>query len=125
VNGWQRMVGEFHARFGQPIGRKPGDLNRDRMLLRKSLMAEELCETLDAMAVGDMAEIADGLADLIYVAIGTAIEYGIDLDPVFHEVHRSNMTKTPGYRRGDGKILKGPYFEPPRIAEEIERQKNS
>lgn len=39
-------------------------------------------------------EVVDGLADLDYVGpCGTAVAFGVDLDPIFQEVHRSNMTK--------------------------------
>jgi predicted HAD superfamily Cof-like phosphohydrolase len=31
--------------------------------------------------------------DSLYVIIGTAVSYGIDIERVFDEVHRSNMTK--------------------------------
>jgi predicted HAD superfamily Cof-like phosphohydrolase len=42
----------------------------------------------------DLVEIADGLADLHYVAYcGTGAAIGVDMEPVFLEVHRSNMTK--------------------------------
>lgn len=49
----------------------------------------------------------------------TAKVQGIPLNEVFREVMRSNFTKllpdgTP-LRREDGKILKGPNYEPPRI----------
>lgn len=68
------------------------------------------------MFLGDVAETVDGLCDLIYVALGTAVAMGVDLWPVFREVHRSNMTKTPGDVRDDGKINKGPTYSPPDIA---------
>lgn len=35
-------------------------------------------------------------------------------------VHRSNMTKEPGYERADGKIGKGPGYEPPDVAGVLE-----
>lgn len=37
--------------------------------------------------------IAGPLADIVYVAYGTAVTYGIDLDMVLAGVHRSNMSK--------------------------------
>jgi predicted HAD superfamily Cof-like phosphohydrolase len=46
--------------------------------------------------------------------IGAAIELGVDLGPVFGEVHRSNMSKDGGTDAG-GKILKGPGFTPPDV----------
>ena len=68
-----------------------------------------------AMGQGDLVEIADGLADLIYVLIGTSIAYGIDLEPIWDEVHKTNMAKVGGGVRGDGKILKPEGWEPPEI----------
>lgn len=116
------MVRDFHAKFGQPIVDKPTIPDTLRENLRAMLMSEEMYETRQAMIDDDLVEIADGLADLIYVALGTAIEYGIDLEPVFKEVHRSNMEKLPGLQRADGKITKGPDFQPPRIKEILEAQ---
>ena len=52
------------------------------------------------------------MADLLYVVYGTAVSYGIDMDPVFREVHRSNMSKVGGYKREDGKWVKPPTYSP-------------
>ena len=81
---------------------------------------EELEELWDSLTSGKLEYTADAIADLIYVLIGTALRYGIPLDEVFAEVHRSNMTKD-GTRRDDGKILKGESFEPPRIKEILDK----
>lgn len=59
------------------------------------LMLEELGETIQAAEQGDLTEFADGLADLIYVTIWTALAHGIDLPAVWAEVQRSNMEKFP------------------------------
>lgn len=72
------------------------------------------------MAAGDMEEIADGLADLIYVAVGAALEFGIPLDRVWAEVQRSNMAKVDAEtgrvrKRADGKVLKPDGWTPPDI----------
>lgn len=60
----------------------------------------------------DLVELADGLADLHYVAYcGTAVTFGIDMEPIFEEVHASNMSKfIDGHRRDDGKWIKGPSY---------------
>jgi predicted HAD superfamily Cof-like phosphohydrolase len=93
----------------------------DESLYRAYLMMEELGETLEAMANKDPEKFADGLADLMYVVVGTAITYGLPIAEVFAEVHRSNMTKklrVPGNERMRDK---GPSYQPPRIAEAIQR----
>jgi predicted HAD superfamily Cof-like phosphohydrolase len=40
------------------------------------------------------------------------VSYGIDMDPVFREVHRSNMSKVGGYKREDGKWVKPATYSP-------------
>lgn len=59
------------------------------------LMLEELGETLDAAARGDLVEFSDGLADLLYVVLWNAITHGVPIDAVCAEVHRANMAKAP------------------------------
>ena len=82
------------------------------MTLRQALIEEEVGELQAAAGAGDLVGVADALADIVYVAYGTAHVYGIDLDAVLDEVHASNMTKLGAdgrpVRRADGKILKGP-----------------
>ena len=74
--------------------------------LRIRLILEESIETFRAMVRGDTAEVADGLADLCYVAIDAAVAYGIDLGPVWAAVQAANMAKFPqcGTCGGRGKI---------------------
>lgn len=127
---WVEMVRAFHEKHGQPVETTPRLIGAQRTALRIGLIAEEAAETTEAMEQGacyghenraaHLAEIADGLGDTIFVCIGTALEYGIDIDRVMREIARSNMTKIKGVERDDGKILKGPDFEPPRIREIIE-----
>jgi phosphoribosyl-ATP pyrophosphohydrolase len=66
----------------------------DYRLYRAQLIMEEAGECLVALGHGDEVELADALADLIYVAIGTAVTYGIPIEKIFDEVHRSNMSKS-------------------------------
>lgn len=116
------QVREFHETFGCDIA-PPGYLGfgSDKLRqLRLDLLIEEVYEYEDASEVEDIVEVADALADMVYIIYGTALSYGIDLDAVLDEVHASNMSKLgddakPIYRP-DGKILKGPNYFRPNIA---------
>lgn len=116
----QDAVEEFHRGVGQPVG---AELGTDAEL-RIALIQEELNELGDALhetvATTDerLVDVADALADLIYVVLGSAVVWGIDLSPVFEEVHRSNMAKIVNgvvLRRADGKIEKPAGWTPPGI----------
>lgn len=112
-------VKEFHYTYDIPVAEEPTLLELERRRLRWDLLDEELNELDEAEREGDLVEIADALADMVYIIYGTAAEYGIPLDRVFDEVHRSNMSKLgddgePIYRE-DGKVLKGPNYFPPEI----------
>jgi len=127
MNRWIECVTEFHHRFGVPSNTVPATPASERILLRQSLIDEEATETCLALAdltdeTHAMAEVADGLVDTIYVCIGAALELGIDLDPLFEEVHRTNMAKVGGQSRSDGKIMKPPGWQAPRIAELLKAQ---
>lgn len=119
---------EFHRVFNCARQDSPGRIDDATTGLRIELMREELEETRNAMLdlpfadeteyAAVMASIADGLADLCYVTIGTAVAYGIPLDKVFDEVHRSNMAKAPRgvvLYREDGKVLKPDDWTPPDV----------
>ena len=117
-----RSVGAFHDAFGLPVRERPTvEIPVEEAHLRQALLDEEVDELRAAVAAADVVAIADALADIVYIACGTAHAYGIDLDAVVAEVHRSNMTKLgadgrPVYR-DDGKVLKGPSYEPPRLTD--------
>lgn len=115
------LVRKFHLAFGQPVLATPSAPSDARKRLRRKLMGEELMELYNALEDKDIVLIADGLADLLYVVFGTALEYGIPIDKVFEEVHRSNMTKLwpdgRAHYREDGKVLKPKTFSPPRISD--------
>lgn len=109
---------EFHNTFGVEIGQS---MTEKLQNLRSDLIEEESQATISALHGGTKVEVADGLADLVYVAYGAAITFGIDLDAVIDAVHESNMSKLdehgkPIYR-DDGKVLKGPNYRPPIITE--------
>jgi predicted HAD superfamily Cof-like phosphohydrolase len=108
----QSMVERFHRLFAILVQETPGQVDERTRVLRERLIQEEFEELKEAMGEGDLAAIAKELADLLYVVYGTAVSYGIDMDPVFREVHRSNMSKVGGYKRDDGKWVKPPTYSP-------------
>lgn len=91
-------------------------LSGDVRALRGELMTEELAEVLRAMAIGDERELLDGLADLLYVVVGTAVAFDLPLVEAFWEVHRSNMTKGSAAADHQGDRGKGLAFSPPDLA---------
>ncbi|OQW37858.1 MAG: hypothetical protein A4E19_11825 [Nitrospira sp. SG-bin1] len=119
----QAMVEAFHSKFEILAQRTPTDLNEDTKQLRVRLIQEEFDELKDAMAAGNLAAIAKEMADLLYVVYGTAVSYGIDMEPVFQEVHRSNLSKIGGYKRADGKWVKPPTYSPADIESILEIQR--
>lgn len=123
----QEMVRAFHAQAGALIQDRPAMPSADTRDLRLNLITEELDELNQALwpddGVYDHGLVADALGDLLYVVLGTAVSCGIDIEPIFHEIHRSNMTKfIDGHRREDGKWIKGPSYEPANLGPLIEQQ---
>lgn len=108
----QDMVAEFHRKFDIPIGERPWIPPDATRQLRVRLIQEEFAELQEAMTAQDLPAVAKELADLLYVVYGTAVSYGVDMDPVFREVHRSNLSKVGGYKREDGKWVKPPTYSP-------------
>ncbi len=80
------------------------------------------CEKLPNDSDALLVEAIDGLCDSNYVNFGTAVVLGVDLQPFYDEVHRSNMAKEGGPMRADGKVLKPEGWQPPRIAEILHAQ---
>lgn len=66
------------------------------------------------------SQVIDAMCDLIVVVHNTSNAMGIDLEPFFDEVHRTNMAKVGGPKRSDGKALKPKDWKPPRILEMLE-----
>lgn len=105
-------LAEFHAAVSHP--------DTDLLWLRKTLHDEEHGELVEALESGDLLAIARELADVVYVAFGTAHAYGINLDVALAEVHRANMQKANGPRRADGKALKPSDFISPDMHAAVE-----
>jgi predicted HAD superfamily Cof-like phosphohydrolase len=124
------QVQEFHKCYGLPVSASQDISNDKTNLLRINLLAEELDELREALEAGDMVEVLDALTDLQYVLDGAYLSFGLQnvKEAAFNEVHRSNMSKLgadgkPVIRAEDGKILKGPDYFKPDMAQFIESKK--
>ena len=92
---------------------------------QQSLIVEEFKEFLEAEAMlylshpSNKEDCLKELADLVYVCYQYAANLGWNLDEAMDRVHKSNMSKLDEYGkpvlRADGKVLKGPHYQPPNL----------
>lgn len=106
----------FHIATGLVVRDRPATLPHADWSRRVRLILEELAELAEAQAAGDLEEFADGLADLAWVVLGTAVEAGIPFDEVWAEVRRANLAKVGGKLDASGKLLKPAGWSPPDVA---------
>lgn len=120
----QADVEDFMSVAGQDLPTTPCIPSIEVQILRLRLHREEAVEELDeAFSKRDIVLVADSLADSLVVILGTASACGIDIQPIFNEVMRSNMTKfIDGHRDLGGKWIKGPSYEPANIEPLIKEQ---
>lgn len=129
-------VGDFHRKFGLPTYRvaKPALLEPATLRFRLNFLMEELAEYCEACGVHvvasslriqaklvqtveedilvipggqDLHKAADALADLTYVALGTAHLMGLPFDTVWDTVQRANMTKERATGADDPRSKRG------------------
>jgi len=113
MSNCQRQVEEFHNAFNIYRADYPSIPDEKTKELRINLIREELEELETAFNDNDLIEVADALADLLYVVY---VSCGINMKPIFDEVHRSNMTKVGGHKREDGKWIKPKTYSPPDLS---------
>lgn len=96
---------------------------------QKSLIVEEFKEFIEAeynmalMDINSRANCLKELADLVYVCAQYAENMDWDLEQALRRVHTSNMSKLgedgKPIKREDGKVLKGPNYQPPDLTDLI------
>lgn len=112
MNPFVRDILEFHMKFGVPISGSPAILDAALLRYRHGFLEEELREYHHAASTalsahlspqsfthGDVVNVQlekalDGLVDLTYVAIGTAVVFhGFNFEEAWNRVHAANMRK--------------------------------
>tara|TARA_R100001163_G_scaffold24155_2_gene20099 strand:- start:963 stop:1247 length:285 start_codon:yes stop_codon:yes gene_type:complete len=88
--------------------------------MQRDLIVEEFKEFMYAATEETYADELKELADLVYVCFQYAENMEWDLEEALNRVHKSNMSKLgldgkPIYRKKDGKVLKGPNYQPPNL----------
>jgi predicted HAD superfamily Cof-like phosphohydrolase len=127
-------VGQFHAKFDLPLANSfvllpylaatPSDVRRpslpaaDEIRYRTNFMLEELEEFVAACRLDNLHDAADALADLVWVALGTAHHLGLPFDAIWAEVRRANLAKDvgppdPAHKRPGERIRKPPGWTAP------------
>jgi len=127
----------FQESFNGIVNDRPTLLSDREYALRYNLQQEELDEYLEACREDNMVEIADAIADQLFLILGTAISHGLHnvIEEVFDSVVGSNMSKlddqgNPIYnefgsfyydeKKPIGKILKSKnFYSPTEMIEKI------
>jgi predicted HAD superfamily Cof-like phosphohydrolase len=116
-------VREFHRVFeaaqDQPI------TDSELLKFRLAYIDEEVAELKEAAWLANAdptpenkAKLLRELADVVYVAFGMAVSFGLPLQEGFERVHAANMSKLidgKPMRNAQGKVIKGPNFIPPQL----------
>ena len=89
--------------------------------MQLDLISEEFAELKAAISSEPYENELKELADLVYVAFQYAANLDWNLDEAMDRVHQSNMSKLgedgKPIRREDGKVLKGPNYQPPTLTD--------
>ncbi|WP_158262280.1 MULTISPECIES: nucleoside triphosphate pyrophosphohydrolase family protein [Pirellulaceae] len=134
----RQQVAEFHRQIGASIAPQPRLLPHDKkdaadaqakmrelllylqehrqegdeLQLRLCLALEELTEWVEAHVADDLIAAADAWGDRAYVLLGDAVSADMPAEAIFHEVHRSNLSKRQANSK-NGKGVKDGQFQPP------------
>jgi len=100
-----RDVAEFHELilndYAEPT---PTLISLEYCIERASFLHEELDEFCIAAGEGNITELADALADIVYVALGTAYKMGLPFDGIWKAVQEANMRKVAGPTKRGNKV---------------------
>ena len=111
--------------FGQQV-----TFNYEQASMYQNLVEEEFEELQEAISgfhvnyLGEndaspdaLAEVIDGIVDLMVVSLGLGLSLGVDMQAAWDEVLASNRSKIGAdgvvHYREDGKVLKPPHYRRP------------
>lgn len=100
-----RDVAEFHELIlGDYAEVAPSLISLEYCVERSRFLHEELDEFCVASGAGNIVGVADALADIVYVALGTAYKMGLPFAQIWEAVQAANMRKVAGPTKRGNKI---------------------
>lgn len=109
-------VADFHEKilhdFAAPT---PTLVSPEYVEERVRFLLEEVEEFMTDARMGNIVGAADALADIVYVALGTAYRMGLPFPEVWNAVQAANMRKERGMTSRGNKVdaIKPPYWVGP------------
>ena len=135
MNARENQVRRFQEAMEQPIDIP---MSSKELMLRMSFIDEEVKELRDEVVtavkeLGDTAEVSHELranilkelGDVMYVASGFAVTFGLPISRAFDRIHASNMSKMvdgKAIKNDEGKVMKGPNYKPPLLDDLVSNQ---
>ena len=107
-------------KFMRACGQTTDEFAESQYQMYCDLIQEEAQELQYALKAKDPVEQLDALIDILVVTAGAIHSLGVDAEGAWKEVMRSNFAKVDSrtgkvVKREDGKVLKPPGWEPPRL----------
>ena len=105
MNSMCKDVADFDEKILQDHGENyPSLVSLEYCVERSRFLAEELDEFAIAAGEANIVGLADALADLVYVALGTAYKMGLPFDDIWAAVHEANMRKVSGQTKRGNRV---------------------
>jgi len=112
----ESMLKEFITKFDIPKGEFTDNLVNERI----EMLKEELEEIIFAADNWQEVEFLDGLVDLVYFAVGTAVILDYKFNEAFKRVHEANMQKVRAHtERSAVDLIKPPGWVKPNLKDLI------
>ncbi|MGO2600835.1 MAG: nucleoside triphosphate pyrophosphohydrolase family protein [Brevibacterium aurantiacum] len=125
----QKDVELWHKQAGHPAPRSPEIGTIEHAEFRTEMLIEEgVTEYLEAVRSGSIVDLADSLADTLWIILGTAVGHGVDVQSLFAEISRSNFSKFDAdgnpvpHPTIPGKIGKSELYHSPNLGPILARQ---
>lgn len=107
---------DFQVKYGlmtrdEMYEKAPYFIEKDNLMMKIGHLKEELAEIEKAAENGDLAEFADGIIDLIYVAAGLGNLCRLPMKELWNDVQNSNMVGKERVTSLDNATKRGSTFD--------------